>query len=166
MSNETLLALLSPILITIGGIASWLIKSRREDLIATEERARESRKEVYKILMDPFVAALTSTASQSERQKRINRLTSIEYKQAAFNLITFGSDEMIRSFNKLMDFFYHNELDKGNKAETIELLRVFTDFLLSIRKDLNTNKTKLKRSESIEFMLTDIKDYREAIDKK
>jgi hypothetical protein len=49
--------------------------------------------------------------------------------------------------------------------DTVELLRLFTDLILNIRKDLYSKKTKLKRSEVLEFTLTDIEKYRKSIDK-
>jgi hypothetical protein len=101
------------------------------------------------------------------KDKEIQKITTLEYKKAAFNLTTFGSDEVVKSFNKLMQSFYHVKVDQFENKDDfgVLMLKVFSDFLLSIRKDLYSKNTKLKRSEVVEFMITDINNYRKTIDK-
>jgi hypothetical protein len=81
-------------------------------------------------------------------------------------LTTFGLDEVVKAFNKLMQSFYHNKSeDYQNKNDWgIIMLAVFNDFLLAIRRDLYSKNTKLKRSQLVEFMITDIQYYRKTVD--
>ncbi len=94
-------------------------------------------------------------------------MTGIDYRRAAFNLMTFGSDDVVRAYNKLMQTFFNRKPEhfKDNIEYGEHILRVFSDLLLTIRKDLYTKRTRLKRSEMIEFMLTDIENHRKQIDK-
>lgn len=142
MTDTGLIAVLSPVLITIGGIVTWFLKSRKESLQLIEERSRDNRMRTYKEILDPFIVLITPTATQPERTKATNSITSTNYKKAAFDLITFGSDETVRCYNTMMQYAFDSE-NKNN----MELLRLFTDLILNIRKDLYNKKTKLRRSE-------------------
>lgn len=166
MDKTLIIAILGPILLTFGGIITWLLKSKREDVLLSEERTREFKIKTYEALLEPFVTVFTFTLKDYQKQKGINKLLTLEYRKAAFNLMTFGSDEVVQSYNKIMQTFYNldaNELGDQEYAEI--MLAVFSEFLLNIRKDLYTRKTNLKRSELVEFMLNDIETYRDNIDK-
>jgi len=160
MTDTVLITILSPILLTVGGILTWFLKSRKESLLLIEERSREKRMNTYKEILDPFIVLITPTASKNEKEKATNTISSSNYKKAAFDLITFGSDETVRCYNSMMQYVFN-----GQNNDTVELLRLFTDLILNIRKDLYSKKTKLKRSEVLEFTLTDIEKYRKSIDK-
>jgi hypothetical protein len=160
MTDTVLIAILSPILITVGGLITWFLKSRKESLLLIEERSREKRMNTYKEILDPFIILITHTASKNEKEKATNTISSSNYKKAAFDLITFGSDETVRCYNSMMQYVFN-----AQNNDTVELLRLFTDLILNIRKDLYSKKTKLKRSEVLEFTLTDIEKYRKSIDK-
>lgn len=165
MDKTFLLTLLSPILIFIGGLITWFIKSRRDDVLIQEEKAREFKIKTYEVLLEPFITVFTFTLSEKEKEKGIGKMKTFEYRQAGFNLITFGSDDVIISYNKIMQAFYTiNYEDQQNKEEYAKLmLRYISDLLLNIRKDLYSKKTKLKRSEMLEFMMKDIKKYADVI---
>ena len=99
MNQTLIIAILSPILITIGGIISWMIKSKKEEVLNAEAKSREFKIETYKTLLEPFIATLTFTLPEKVKQKEINKLTTLEYKKTVFDLTTFGSDESIKIFN-------------------------------------------------------------------
>jgi len=156
MENSILIALLSPVLITVGGVISWLIKSKKESLQLAEQLSREKRLETYKEILDPYLTVLTPLAKKEEKDKALLKIPSSQYKKTAFDLITFGSDETVRSFNKLMQHAYKNAERENNNTDNLVL---FSDFVLNIRKDLYSKKTKLKNYETLEFTVTDIKDH-------
>ena len=162
MDNTLIIAVLSPILITIGGIISWLIKSKKEEVLNAEAKSREFKIETYKTLLEPFIATLTFTLPEKVKQKEINKLTTLEYKKAVFDLTTFGSDKAIQIFNKIMQTSFHSDEYKDENGEYEPeygkiLLALISELFLQIRKDLYTKRTKLKRSEMLEFMITDMK---------
>jgi hypothetical protein len=167
--NETLLlALLSPVLLTVGGIISWIIKSKKEEIINAEEKSREFKLETYKKLLEPFVATFTNTIDQKIRKKEIDKIKTLEYKRAIFDLTTFGSDKAIQIFNKIMQTFYRADEYKDDNGEySVEygnrLIALISELMLQIRKDLYSKRTKLKRSEMLEFMITDMKNTEELI---
>lgn len=167
MDSAILIAIISPILVTIGGSLTWILKAKREELLTQEEKARDFRIKTYETLLEPYIGMFTFNLPDHKKEKEIQKMGRLDYKKAAFNLTTFGSDEVVKAFNSLMQSFYHNKVDEfENKNDWgIMMLRVFSDFLLAIRRDLYSTKTKLKRSQLVEFMITDIKDYRERVDR-
>ncbi|RKS42753.1 hypothetical protein BC962_3040 [Gillisia mitskevichiae] len=142
----------APILIALGGIITWFLKSRKEDLQAIEERALERRIETYNELLHPLIVLFSKNASKKTKDLATSKMGSVEYRKAAFNLITFGSDEMVVSYNEMMQSFYKNEAENDIKTA----MQKFASFILSIRKDVNNKNTKLREWDMLKFMITDI----------
>gem|GEM_PF-4429448 len=60
-----------------------------------------------------------------------------------------------------MQTFFHSDIYKDENGEYTpeygnRLIALISELLLQIRKDLYTKKTNLKRSEMLEFMITDM----------
>lgn len=163
MDKTFILGILSPLLLTVGGIFSWFLKARRESLQYIEEKAREKRLQTYNTILSPYIVVLTSTATEKEKEAALKLITTVDYKKASFDLITFGSDETVRSYNKLMQFFFNN-VESSTDEKTKNIFINFSNLLLSIRKDLYGKNTNLKRSETLAFFITDIDKYKAHID--
>jgi|SRR5690554_3640111 len=166
MDEKILIAILSPILVTIGGLITWFLKTKKEEYLTAEEKSREYKIKIYEILLEPFIYATTSTISEKEKEKGISKMLSLEYRKASFNLTTFGSDDVIKSYNRIFQFFFNKPNDISNEEYGIKLLTYYSDLLLNIRKDIYSKNTKLKRSNFLEFMINDISDFKEKIDKQ
>lgn len=145
----------APILVIIGGLVSWFFKSRKEELQAIEERALERRIETYNQILDPIIVLFSSGASQKEKDKASAQISTVEYQKAAFNLITFGSDEMVNSYNNMMQSFYKNEAETSPELT----LQKFAAVILSIRKDVYNKNTELKDWDMLKFMIKDIEKF-------
>lgn len=124
-------ALRAPLLVFIGGLVSWFLKTRKEDLQAIEERALERRIETYNTILYPLIVMFASKSNQKLKDKAIAEIGSVEYRRASFNLITFGSDDMVNAYNNMMQSFYKGDVDDAKSK-----MKKFAVFLLSIRKDL------------------------------
>lgn len=161
MDKTLIIALISPILITIGGLITWFFKSKREDILLAEEKTRDFKIKTYETLLEPFIVVLTFTLRENQKQKGVNKLLSLEYRKAAFNLNTFGSDEVVKSYNLLTQAFFKIKPEdfEDDEEYAIVMLTYLSDLLLNIRKDLYTKKTNLKRSEMLEFMINDIEKH-------
>lgn len=159
-SNKNLITLITalgaPLLVFIGGLISWFLKNRKEELKAIEERALERRIETYNKILNPFIVLLAASKKDNEKmkQKALDEILSTEYRKAGFNLITFGSDEMVTSYNKMMQGFFNNE-----NSDTTTTMKNFANFVLSIRKDVYNKNTKLKDWDMLKFMITDIEKF-------
>ncbi len=145
----------APVLVIIGGLVSWFLKSRKEELQAIEERALERRIETYNQILHPIIVLFSSGASQKEKDKASTYITTVEYRKAAFNLITFGSDEMVNSYNDMMQSFYKNEAETAPELT----LKKFAAVILSIRKDVYNKNTTLEDWDMLKFMITDIEKF-------
>lgn len=158
MEKETI-ALIStfgaPILVIIGGLITWFFKSKKEDLQAIEERAREKRIETYNELLNPFIIMFANNTNKIIKDKAISQIGSVEYRKASFNLMTFGSDEMVNAYNNMMQSFFKNESENNPKLT----MQKFAGFLLSIRKDVYDKNTKLKDWDMLKFMITDLEKF-------
>lgn len=160
MENTIILAIASPVLITVGGLITWFIKSKKEDFLLSEEKSRDFKIKTYEELLEPFITVFTFALPENEKQIGINKLKSLEYRKAGFNLMTFGSDDVVKSYNKIMQAFYTIEAkDLDSEEYAIIMLSLISNLLLNIRKDLYTKTTKLNRSEMLEPMINDIKKY-------
>ena len=156
MNEKELLTLITalgaPLLVFIGGLVSWFLKTRKEELQAIEERALEKRVETYNTLLHPLIVMFTNKSNQRIKEKAISEIRSVDYRKAGFNLITFGSDEMVIAYNSMMQSFYKGEAETDPKST----MKKFAIFLLSIRKDIYNKNTKLKEWDMLKFMITDI----------
>ena len=159
-NNKNLITLITalgaPLLVFIGGLISWFLKTRKEELKAIEERALERRIETYNKILNPFIVLFAATKNDNGKmkQKALDEILSTEYRKAGFNLITFGSDEMVTSYNKMMQGFFNNE-----NSDTTTTMKNFANFVLSIRKDVYNKNTKLKDWDMLKFMITDIEEF-------
>lgn len=109
---------------------------------------------------------MTFTLSEKVKQREINNLQHWNIRR--LYLTTFGSDKAIQIFNKIMQTFFHIDIYKDENGEYTSdygnrLIALLSELLLQIRKDLYTKKTKLKRSEMLEFMITDMEQTKEII---
>lgn len=145
----------APILVAIGGIISWFLKTRREELQAIEERALERRIKTYNQILNPIIVLFSTGADKKLKDNAIKEIGSIEYRKAAFNLITFGSDEMVNTYNDMMQSFFKKEAENDPKIT----MKKFAKFILSIRKDVYNKNTKLKDWDMLKFMITDIEKF-------
>ena len=145
----------APISAVIGGLITWFLKSRKEELQATEERALERRIETYNQILHPIIVLFSSGASQKEKDNATKQITTVEYRKAAFNLITFGSDEMVNSYNNMMQSFYKNEAETSPELT----MKKFAAVILSIRKDVYNKNTELREWGMLKFMIMDIEKF-------
>lgn len=166
MDSTIIIAVLGPILLTIGGLITWFFKSKREDTLIAEEKTREFKIKTYETLLEPFITVFTFTLNENQKQKGINKLLSLDYRKAAFNLTTFGSDEVVKSYNKIMQAFFNiksEDFANNDEEYAVIMLTYLSDLLLNIRKDLYTKKTDLERSEMLAFMINDIDKHQHRI---
>ncbi|MCK4357696.1 MAG: hypothetical protein KAW92_02950 [Candidatus Cloacimonetes bacterium] len=143
--------IIPPILIIVGGIITWLVKKKTEELKAVEERLREEKRKIYTQLLDPYIELL----SGQDQIKAIKKVTSYEYKKNAFYLCLYGSDKVISAYNSLMKFAYESDFDNSN-YDAEKMFNLFGHFILEIRKDLGYKKSKLDEIDMLRGIIKDI----------
>ncbi len=154
-----LISALGPsLLIIIGGIITWLLKSRVEELKAAEENLRETRTKTYWDILQPYITLFSDTSEKS-RAGVIKTITSPQYRKTAFQLCLLGSDDVVQAYNAMLQHTYRAE--QTGKQDSKELMRLWGALLIEIRKSLGNKKTKLKEVDMLRGMIKDIDDFLE-----
>ena len=141
-----------PTLIIIGGIITWFIKSRVEELQAIEAKLQEDRRKIYLEILDPYIRIFADKGNNP--QQAIKKISSYEYRKTAFELNLFGSDEVVKAYNELMQHFFKFENMEDRKPA--EMFKLYGKFLLEIRKSLGNKKTVLNEIDMFSSMITDL----------
>jgi hypothetical protein len=142
-----------PLLMVIGGIITWLIKSRIEELRATEERLDEIRRKTYMEILKPYITLFTDMSAIGQ-QKVVEAVQSREYKKIAFELNLFGSDQVVLAYNSLIHHTY--DVEKTGEQNPKEMLKLWGAFLLEIRKSLGNKNSNLDEWDMLQSMIKDI----------
>lgn len=147
-------AIIPSLLMIIGGIITWFIKSRSDELRAVQDRLTSERRKIYSEILDPYIR-LFSDLEGKGKQVALKTITSYQYKKTAFELSLMGSDNVVSAYNEMM-----REIFTGNKSPESQnsprLLLLFARVLLEIRKSLGEKKTKLNDRDMLRSMINDI----------
>jgi len=165
----------TPVLLAVFSAIGWAIKRKIEATQRAEERARrleeelrEDRLKVYNQVLEPFIIIFTKdegiAAEKAYKGKKKETLAqekilSVSYRQAVFKLSLFASDEVVRSYNEMMQFFYAQAEPSASDLEgaTVKLMDLFGAFLLAIRKSVGNETTKLDNLAMLEWLVSDIR---------
>jgi hypothetical protein len=158
--------LVTPFLLLFLGGLGWLIKnkvesSRIKDLAKDsrirelEDKLREDRIKTYNSILEPFFLLFVSDEAFSKDPKFKNknktdlalaRMLSVEYREVGFKLSLVAGDSVVRSYNRLMQHFYHTEEDSRPLEEKVcDWMALIGDFLLEIRKSMGNESSDLDR---------------------
>ena len=138
----------------LGGINTWFIKSRIEELRAIEEKLREERRNIYAQILDPYIHLFADIKKGKGPDEALKRVTSYDYRKTAFDLNLFGSDEVVLAYNNLMKHTYESEATE--KREPNKMMLLWGKLLLEIRKSLGNKNTKLDEFDMLRAMIKDI----------
>ena len=151
--------IIPPLLMAFGGIVSWIIKSRTEELKATEERLRQERVKVYTEILSPYIQIL-SDPSGPMTARAGTKIASLDYKRIGFELALLGDDEVVRAWSNLLQYFYtHGESQRDFR----EALRLLGRMLLEIRRSLGNKRTKLTEFDMLRWLIKDTKSIEHSI---
>ncbi len=173
---SSIATLVTPILIAIFGGISWLIQRKLESnqtkqeaqsarIRELEDKLHEDRILTYNALLEPFFLLFTSDAAfaldkkyegQNKNDLSMSKMLSVEYRQVGFKLSLVANDEVVRAYNRLMQFFYHTESDSTPiETKTSNWMELMSTLLLEIRKSMGNESSKLDRWEMIEWFVKD-----------
>jgi len=162
-------AITTPILVLLLGGLGWIVKNRFDKAIKREEALREDRVEIYNKILEPYIIMFMKPdilakdpmyKDKSQETAISEILHSVSYRQTAFKLALMGSDEVVRAFNDLMQFFYNQDLKQVIVQDPKKPMAVLGDFLLEIRKSVGNDDTTIQNLEMLEWMITDIRKYK------
>jgi hypothetical protein len=148
--------LVTPLVGALAGFVVWYFQSRLDAIRRAQERLNDDRRRVYTEILEPFVRIFAGIKNPKENQKALQQVLSVEYKRTAFQFNLIGSDAVVRSFNRMMQYIYSNDPELGGSLDPVELVRLWGDFLLEIRKDVGNPKTKLTGVDMLRSQIKDI----------
>jgi hypothetical protein len=175
-------SIITPILVLILAGIGWLIKAgieverqketkELERIKELEDKLRNDRIEIYNALLEPFFILFTSDAAFSQDPKykgkkkdelSIGKMLTVDYRKVGFKLSLLADDSVVRSYNQLMQFFYHAEANSDElEIKTSHWIKLLGDLLLEIRKSMGNQATELSNWEMLEWFMSDIKIMRE-----
>jgi hypothetical protein len=146
----------TPLVAALVGFAVWFLQSRLEAIRREQDRLHDDRRKVYASVLDPFVRMFAGVKNPEENQKALEQMLSLDYKRTAFEFSLIGGDEVVRSFNKLMQYVYSFDSTVGEKPDTRELLHLWGSFLLEIRRNVGSPKTQLSPADMLRSQIKDV----------
>ena len=91
-------------LVVLGGIITWFLRSKSDELKAVEDRLAVERRKIYSDILEPYIKLFTPALlnDQKEQANVLTTITSFNYRKTSFELVLLGSDEVARAYNDLM----------------------------------------------------------------
>jgi hypothetical protein len=134
-------------------INQWLdrrAQERRQEMHAL----REVRTPLYRKLILPWATALAAArAGKDPVQALAGSADSPEYQLALFEFAMTASDDLVRSFSRLMlAASLSKDLPEAAKEVIDRPESVMGDFILQLRKDLGPQGTNLERDDVIRVL--------------
>ena len=160
-------AIATPVLVLILTGIGWKVRRSIDRQLELEDKLREKRIETYNFILEPFIIMLmTDAAWHSNKENKgkdkndiaLTKLLSLEYRRQGFRLSLVGTDEVVRSYNNLLQFFYLNTDPSENNLK--QMMSLLGHFLLSIRKSMGNESSKLSNLEMLEWFMTDARSWR------
>jgi len=183
MDNKTWLDFLTafgsiatPILVLFLTGAGWKIRQSIEHKTKLEEKLRDDRIEIYHQILEPYIIILMPDAAwnldpknkgKDKNNEATTKLLSLEYRKLSFRLSLIGSDNVVKAFNNLYQYFYKNaensestiQSNPTDKAK--EMMSLIGLLLLEIRKSMGNEETKLNEWDMLEWFITDARKTKE-----
>ena len=170
----TIGAIATPIVVAILGIFAWRVKVSYERQTKLQENLQTDRIKIYNEILEPFIILFMSddawnadpknrSKNKSKNEIAVPMLLSLEYKRNAFRMALLGTDEVVRSYNNLMQYFFSQSeqpSDLSPEEKGKEMIALVGSFLLEIRKSMGNEATDLDRWEMLEWFITDARRYR------
>ena len=149
------LQVLGPLVMVLGGIIGWFIRSHTEEQRAIREKLNEERRKTYLEILGPYIHIFADLKGKGPTQA-LDEVKSYDYRKKAFDLNLFDSDKVIRAYNNLMQYAYKFEAGGSQKPQPKEMMRLWGTLLLEIRKSLGNKKTKLDEFDMLRSMIKDV----------
>jgi len=142
-------------LFVLGGIITWIIRSRIEESRAIRIKLNEERRKNYSEILAPYIRIFADLKGEGPAQA-INEIKSYDYRKTSFDLALFGSDNVVRAYNALLQYGYKGEANENMEQRGGIYMRLWGKLLLEIRKDVGNKDTKLNEFDMLRWLISDI----------
>lgn len=114
-------ALFAAAFTTIGGLVVWYLQSRIERIRQLEQKLSDDRRRLYAEALDPFIRIFAGIKDPKQTAIAMKNVTSYEYRRTVFHLTLFGSDEVVRAYNDMMQHIYQSETEGRDNMVLIRM---------------------------------------------
>lgn len=128
------------ILTLVSGSIGFIISKIIEDLKESKQRIYEQKRKYYNELIRPFRDVLKNIKTKNGNTT-LNNKQIADAMDTAFDNILYASDEVIEKYGQFRNNST-NEDESGSKNQ-YKTLKLFSDLLLAMRKDLGNKYTSL-----------------------
>jgi len=147
---------IGPAILAIGGVLGWVVRSRVEMASLAKQKLNDDRRATYKSIIAPYVDLLIGLKDKKGASKALASLQSREYKGGLFDLVFFGSDEVVRAHNALFSHLYSQGTASTGQERVGEFLKLWGGLLLAIRRDVGNKSTGLDEIDMLRWLIRDI----------
>ncbi len=125
-------------LFILGGIVTWIVRSRIEESRAIRVKLNEERRKTYSEVLGPYIRIIADLKGKGPNQA-INEIKSYEYRKTSFDLALFGSDNVVRAYNTWLQYGYKSEANENIEQRGEMYMKLWGKLLLEIRKDVGND---------------------------
>ncbi len=147
--------IIPPILGAILGFGVWYVQSKLEKIQNEQEKLHDERRKIYSDILEPYIKLLSKSNTEAELQKVTRQITSFDYRKKAFEFTLIGDDDVVHAFNDMMQHAFKAE-SENNNVNPAQMMKLWGDFLLEIRKSVNNPNTSLTNKDMLRGFITDI----------
>lgn len=134
MNEESIISIILSIVIAFMG---WVMQRKTERIKIMENQLSEKKYAAYAKIVGVFYSVLKDVKKERESNQRKMMDEILESKK---NIFMYGSDSVIKAFNKW--------LCSTTKKETQYVqLNAFLDFMIEIRKDMSGSSTNISKQD-------------------
>ena len=156
----------TPVLVLVLTALGWKARTSIERRIELENKLQDDRIEIYNQILEPLIILLMSEEAWVSDKRNRNRdkndfatskMLSLDYRRLGFKLSLMAPDDLVRSYNDLMQYFYNmgeNQSHHTNHSN-VEILTLLGNFLVQIRKSMGNEATKLNHWDMCEWWMSD-----------
>ena len=164
----------TPVLVLVLTALGWKARTSIERRIELENQLRDDRIEIYNQILEPFIILLMSEAAWVSDKRNKNKdkndlatskMLSLDYRRLGFKLSLMAPDDLVRSYNDLMQYFYNMGENQSNHTNhsKVEMFTLLGNFLVQIRKSMGNEATKLNHWDMCEWWMSDARKLKNEI---
>jgi len=105
--------ILPTFLVVITGLLTWFLKDKSEKLKFKRKKLIEEKRTNYEKILEPIIRVFVGVNNKNEMGKAIKQIQSYEYKKSSFQLMLFGSDNVVTVYNDFFQYLYTNESNQN-----------------------------------------------------
>jgi hypothetical protein len=144
--------------VVLGGIITWIIRSRIEESRSLQQKLNEERRKTYSEILLPFISVLANINRKEGASKAVEQIMKdlTTFQKNRLDLVLFGSDNVVRAHNACWEYAYKVDAGENMEQRGVTYMLLWGKLLLEIRKDVGNKDTKLNEVDMLRWLIKDI----------